>query len=348
MAAACTGGGSESGADGDEPRPEVAIASSTAAAGHVQGEVYAILLTELGYNVRRPLGDDVDTGLAYTSLAGGEIDVWTDGRYPADEGWHGTTLADGSEVAEHITVVGEPLDAVGIEGLVITRSVAEREGIRSLDQINDDPALVEMFDSDGNGKANVFGCPDIWVCGDVIDAMIERNGWDNLEQTRSQYRGMAIESSYRVADDLPIIQYLRTPTGQTAERFVPGDNVLWLSLGGSDLACDHLAPCDPAWDTASREPVPADDTCTDIPCFTGWNEATVRLVANARFAEDNPSAMALLTALSSSGDAAVATHAAYLEVTYPEPEDLEAAARQWIRDHRSEVDTWLDEARAEG
>ena len=57
------------------------------------------------------------------------------------------------------------IGGVSIEGILITKAVAAEHGIRSLDQINGDPGLAALFDTDGDGLAEVHGCPEAWTTG---------------------------------------------------------------------------------------------------------------------------------------------------------------------------------------
>jgi hypothetical protein len=44
----------------------------------------------------------------------------------------------------------------------VTKATADEHGITHMDQINDDPALAALFDPDGDGSANIYGCQLDW------------------------------------------------------------------------------------------------------------------------------------------------------------------------------------------
>jgi glycine betaine/proline transport system substrate-binding protein len=175
--------------------------------GYFQAAVYSALLRELGYTVLGPELNEHPPAEAYLAMAQGEFDFWPNGWYSQHYTWHERELEDGSLVGEHLVVLGDQMAAGGLEGLVITKSVAAEHGIESLGQINDDPELTALFDADGNGLAEILGCPDDWTCDDIIDEIIEFNGWSNLEQVKAGYPGLVATSIDRVENAEPVIQY---------------------------------------------------------------------------------------------------------------------------------------------
>ncbi len=348
LVSACVGGGEAAFVPVDRPGDgvEIVAARVDSSAGYVPTAVYVALLEELGYTVTDPARNEFPPAEGYRALGLGEVDFWAGGRYPGDLVWHDTELDDGATVGDNVVVLGDQMPDGALEGLLITRSVADDNEIVSLDQINGDPALVELFDTDGNGLANIFGCPEDWTCHDVIDALVERNGWSNLEQTRTVFDGMMEESVNRVDADDPTLQYVWSPSGHLAQ-LVPGENVRWLSLGSVDLVCDGSDPCAPEWAFAEVEPASLGDRCTQDPCHLGWPTADIRVTANSGFAEANPAAARLLELVTIGVDDAVGFHFRFQNGEDTEP-DVTGMAAEWIDDHRDEVDRWLAEAEAAG
>lgn len=310
--------------------------------GYFQAAIYSALLEELGYDVTDPALHEYPPSEAYLAMAEGEFDFWPNGWYSQHYTWFDRPLDDGSLVGDHVVVVGNEIQAGSLEGLVITKSVAEDHDIESLDQINDDPTLTALFDDDGDGRAEIFGCPEDWTCDDIIDEMIEFNDWSNLEQIKAGYPGLVAASIDRVERGLPAIQYTWSPSGHLT-RLVPGSTVLWLSLGGRDNVLDGSTVG--GFDFAAADPPPLDDSCSADPCWIGWEVADIRVAANSDFADANPVAVALFEAV----ELDVADIAAQ-NVRYDNGEDTDADverhAKQWIESHRSLVDQWLDTARA--
>ncbi len=312
--------------------------------GYFQNAVLAALMGELGYEVTDPAEREFPPGNGYVALAQGDIDYWADGWFPNHDRWLEPTLTDGTAVGDNLTIVGQLMPAAGLEGFLITRTVAEANDIQSLQQINDDPTLVALFDIDGNGLADLFGCPDEWTCDDVATATLERNGWTNLELRRDRYDTMVAETLTRVEAGQPVIQYSWSPSGFLAD-LTPGDNVLWLSLGSIDLVCDGTAPCQEMWDFQPAASVSLGDACTQDPCITGWESASIRVAANSSFLESNPVAAALLELVTLEVDDVVALAVRFNRGENTE-QDVKTIAAEWIGENRAQVDAWLLEAAA--
>lgn len=311
--------------------------------GYMQGAIYTALLEELGYEVSDPAENEFAPGNGYVAMATGEVDFWANGWMPGHRSVFESELTDGSKVGDHLTVLGEQMPKSALEGFLITKSVAEANNIASLKQINDDPALIALFDTDGNGTANINGCPDDWTCDDVTQAIIERNDWTNLEQTKAGYEGMVADTLARVDDGLPAIQYTWSPSGYLAQ-LVPGGNVLWLSLGGEEYVCDATDPCGADWNFVTAGPAALGSTCTEDPCWLGWPSSDIVVVANNDFLAANPSAKVLFEQVKIGVIDAVNYSVRYNNGQDTE-EDVQAMAAEWIESNRENVDEWLDAAR---
>lgn len=312
--------------------------------GYFQAAVYAALLERLGYTVADPSQHEYPPAEAYLAMAEGAFDFWANGWYSQHYTWHERELSDGTVVGDHLAVFGDQVPAGALEGLVITKSVADEYGIESLDQINADPELTALFDIDGDGRGEVFGCPEDWTCDDIIADMIDFNGWSNLEQIKAGYPGLVATSIDRVESGLPVIQYTWSPSGYLT-RLIPGETVLWLSVGTSGNVLDGTTSR--GFNFAHADPAPLGEECSADPCWIGWEAADIRITANKAFADANPVAVALFSLV----ELQVADIAAQ-NVRYDEGENTEADvkrhAEEWIAANRSLVDEWLEKSAAAG
>ena len=181
------------------------------ASGYVQAEIYKQVLEQAGYTVASPSLLELDPSAGYLAMAEGSMDFWTNSWYPGHLSWHAAGLTDGSLVADHVSIVDGLFAGAGVQGFPITKSVAEENGITSMQQINDDPAITALFDSDGNGKADIFGCPESWTCDNIISAAITYYGWDNIEQTIAGYDAMFAQATDLANAGEPMAIYTWTP-----------------------------------------------------------------------------------------------------------------------------------------
>ncbi len=330
--------------DQESETPVVRPGRANWSTGYFQAAVYAALLEELGYDVTDPAVHEYPPAEAYIAMAEGNFDFWPNGWYSQHYTHYDQPLDDGTTVGDHLLVVGRQVPAAALEGLVITKSVAEEHAIESLDQINDDPDLVALFDTDGDGLAEMQGCQEDWTCDDIIDETIERNGWSNLEQIKAGYPGMAAVAHERVENGEPVIQYVWSPSGYLT-RLVPGENVLWLSLGDHDHVIDGST--EGGFDFSYADAAPFGDRCSGEPCWIGWEVADIQVTANADFAESNPVATALFEVVELTIDDIAAENVRY-DAGENTEEDVRRHATEWIADHRPLVDDWLAAARSAG
>jgi len=314
----------------------------TWSAGYFQAALYSELLTELGFTVTAPAEHEYDPEVAYLAMAEGDYDFWANGWYSQHFTHHDEELADGSTVADHIEVLGNQIPGGALEGLVVTKSVAEEHGIRSLAQINDDPELVALFDIDGNGRADVRGCQDDWTCDDIIDETIERNGWSNLEQIIAGYPGLASDSIERVRRGEPVIQYAWSPSGWLVE-LAPGTTVSWLSLGGQEMVIDGTT--ESGIDYSDVPPATLGSACTDDPCWPGWELSDIQVTATTSFLDAHPDAAELFRQVQLTLDDIAQANLRYLGGENSEA-DLERHAEEWVAENRDLVDEWLAAAEA--
>jgi glycine betaine/proline transport system substrate-binding protein len=332
---------------GDGVTVKAARASWTT--GYMQAAIYAALLRELGFEVAEPADLELDPGQFYVALAEGEADFWGNSWYPGHLSWHDGELTDGSLVGDHITIIGEELVASGLEGFLTNKNIAEENGIVTLDQINDDPALIALYDADdsipGDGIVQILGCPESWTCDDIANEMIEFAGWDNIEQTKAGYEAMIAEAVGRSADGKAFIMYTWSPSGYLTQ-LVPGDNAIWLAVEESSVLDGSITP---DWDFVSTPPaaLPAGECTNPDACYLGWAAADILVTASNAFLEANPSAAGLFEQVTFS-----VVDVAIQNVKYDGGEnttaDVNRHADEWIADNRDTVDEWLTAARAAG
>lgn len=312
--------------------------------GYFQAALFKALLEELGYSVSDPGAAELAPTEAYAVMAEGSLDFWTNSWLPNHQVYIDEELDDGSLVGEQLSSVGDLMPAGGLEGVVVTKAVADEFGITSLDQINADPALVELFDANGNGQADVYGCPDDWGCHNILDELIEFNEWVNLEQITDDYDVMVEQSVGQVDGGTAVLQYTWSPSGYLT-RLRPGDNVVWLSIGGQDMMLDGSIT--PEYDFTDGQPPALGAACTADPCWLGWPAADIAVTARNDFLEANPAARALFEQVQLKVLDVALANVKY-DTGETSAEDLDRHAQEWITENRPVVDEWLAQARAAG
>jgi glycine betaine/proline transport system substrate-binding protein len=311
--------------------------------GYVHTQILAQLLGELGYDVSSPDALEFAPDLGYQAMASGDMDLWANSWYPGHYSWHEGDLTDGTKIGDNLTVVeGSVMPGGGLQGMLVTKSWAEANGVTSLDGINADEALWSQLDSDGNGKGEFYGCPEDWTCDDIMASQIAFAGWDNLEQTQAGYDAMFAEFLTKAQAGEPAIIYTWTPTAYLAQA-IPGETTMWLTV---EALLDDSNPLGKeggeAYSQGEGYTGLGADTCLAPAsgCNTGWEAADILVTVNKAWGEDNPAALVLSASFNPPLiDMAIAGVA--LNASDGSQAAVEEIAAKWIADNRDLCDEWI-------
>ncbi len=328
---------------GDTPGAGVSVNAARAnwSTGYMQAAIYAALLEELGYTVSDPSDLELAPSNAFVAMANGEFDFWANSWFPNHNQFLAGAMPDGSLVSDHVTTLGFEMRTGGLQGLLTNKSLVDEHGIRTLDQIVNDPALFAIYDagdsSPDDGVIQILGCPDGWGCHVNINSWIENAGWANVEQVEvGSYDALIADAISRDASGAPYIVYTWAPSAYVGDLRA-GDNAIWLSTSDESVSPTQVAG--PAVLGAGQ--------CSSDPCNLGWDAADIRVTANSDFLAANPAAARLFELVTINP-----VDVALQNVTYSLGANTEADVRshaaEWIADNRELVDSWLLAARIAG
>ena len=336
----------------------VTMARADWATGYFQAQVYKQMLEELGYDVSEPSENELGPSLAYLAMARGDIDFWTNSWYPGHTAWWEPELPDGSLVGDHLEKVGAVFRGGGLQGMLVTKSVADEHGIAFIDQINDDADIRAVFDSDGDGDADIYGCQESWTCDNIITNQILFSGWDNIDQTIAGYDAMFAEAVVKANAGEPMVIYTWTPSAYITE-LRPGDNVYWIGMrntldDSNPSGVEGGAAHDQRYWSGTTDEVRLDIPAEQCPaaeefgyCPIGWVPADIQVTANTDWLAANPAAAELLRQSKLSVVDVSIANVEQDQGDYTEAEIAQAAA-EWIADNRAGVDAWIAAALAAG
>ena len=309
----------------------VSLARAPWDTGYFQAAVYKALLEELGYTVTDPSQAELVPAEFYPALAEGEYDLWVNGWFPIhhDEFLLGE-LPDGTLIGDKAQKIGAQIPAGGLQGFVVDLATAMQHGITMLDDIGDNPAIAAVFDTDGDGKADLAGCNDGWGCQPIINDTIELNGWtETIEQKSGEYSALWTDVLARAGRGESVLAYTWTPSAYITQ-LIPGQDVIWLSLS------------QPLPDQVGAAALPPEQ-CPGQPCEMGFVAADIHVVANKTFLDSNPAAKRLfeLVAIPVIDVALQNVRMGNGEDTQPE---IDRHAQEWIQANQDIVTGWLTEA----
>ena len=316
------------------------------ASGYIQAEIVRQIMQQAGFDVSDPSTIELGPSNAYTAMAEGSCDFWANSWYPGHFSWFENELPDGSLVGDYVEAVPGLFEDSGVQGFLITKSWAEDNNISTIDQINRDESLWSQFDSDGNGKGEILGCPESWTCDDIIENMIAwGNGteaWDNLEETKAGYEGLFAEMVNRVNAGEPGMLYTWSPASYLTV-LVPGDNVLWLSV---EAVLDDSNPLGKEGGENHQQEEGftsfGADMCTQ-PCQLGWSAADIQVSARTGMLDSTPFLRDLFPLIKPS-----ILDISFLQVDQTDGDGSQAhvaeLATGWMADNADAVTGWIAEA----
>ncbi|MCE2513330.1 MAG: hypothetical protein J4F50_12465, partial [Acidimicrobiia bacterium] len=199
----------------------------------------------------------------------------------------------------------------------------------------------------GNGFADIFGCPESWICDKIITNMIAFSGWDNIQQTIAGYDAMFVQAVDSANEGIPMVAYTWTPS-EYITQLRPGDNVYWAGVGailddsnpanqeGGEWHDQRGADGTGGFAKIGPDQCPSAADQFDGLCPIGWIAADILVTANNDFLSANPAARALFEVVRLSViDVSLANLA---QDGGASPTDL---AVQWVADNRDLVDEWM-------
>lgn len=305
----------------------VTPARATWDTGWFPAAVYSQLLEALGYEVDRPT--TLDNPPFYQSVAQGDVDFWVNGWFPLHNPYR-STFEPGAELIGYVAQGG------ALQGYLVDKATAEEHGITGLEDFRD-PEIAALFDSDGNGKAELVACPPGWGCELVIAHHLEAYGLsDTVEPIKASYSASMADALGRYQEGGSIFFYTWTPNW-TVGLLEPGKDVVWITVDEASLPEDQK-------DFEGETVVEGLEGCTEDPCNLGWPANDIRPVVNSAFAAENPAAAELFERVRIPVEDIFAQNARMFDGE-DGAEDIQRHAEEWIEAHRDRVDDWLDQAR---
>ncbi|MFE8071004.1 glycine betaine/L-proline ABC transporter substrate-binding protein ProX [Marinobacteraceae bacterium S3BR75-40.1] len=274
-------------------------------------------LRELGYDVK-PI-QEVDYSAGYTSIASGDATYLAVNWYPLHEQMYNNAGGDDVFYRKGHYISG------AAQGYLIDKKTADKYGIDNIGDLKD-PEIAKIFDTDGDGKADLTGCQAGWGCEAVIEYQLDEFGLrDTVEHNQGTYAAIISDTITRYKKGEPILYYTWTPYWVSG-ILVPGKDVTWLEV------------------PYSANPNGSD---TELPNGKnyGFEINSERIVANKEWAEKHPSAAKLFEVMKLSVNDVSAENMLIREGEDSQ-KDIMNHTRAWIDNHQDTFNSWLEEARA--
>ncbi len=305
----------------------IRMARATWDTGWWQADIYKQLLEKLGYNIGTVT--TLKNPAFYQAVGQGDVDMWVNGWFPT----HNTYKKAFQPGAKEIGYVAK---GGALQGYLIDKKTAEKYNIKYLSDMKK-PKIRKLFDTNGDGKANMVACPPGWGCEKVISYQMKAYGLKkDIDLIKAGYSAAMADALGRYKNDKPIFFYTWTPNW-TVGLLHPGKDVVWLQVKKTKLPPDQKK-------LTSAATVKDVTGCADNPCKMGMPANDIRPVANVKFLKENPAAATLLKQVRIPLKDIFAQNAKMNDGA-DKPKDLQKQAENWIKKHQDQVDKWLDAAR---
>jgi glycine betaine/proline transport system substrate-binding protein len=284
-------------------------------------EIIGIGLEKLGYDVEEI--KQLNPSLAHTAVSNGDLDFFI----PHLDKSHTQFFekGGGEQKLERVGVLIPRL----LEGYSIDRKTAEQYKITTLGQLKD-PKLAKLFDSDGDGKANLAGCEVGQACERIIDHHLKAYGLQNtVEHDKGSASILFADVLARYQQGKPVLYYTFSPSWIDYKLKV-GKDTVWLPVPFTALP-------------EGQKNFTQKDTSAEGKNL-GFPVNRMQVLMNKAFVKANPAAKRWIEQVQIPVEDIVAEFQRISEGE-SSPQDIRRHAQEWVKSHQQQVDSWLEEAK---
>lgn len=311
-------------ADGSLPGAGITV---TPVKSNLSEETFQTLLVmkalqRLGYTVK-PY-EELEYPLAHIAVANGDATFMANHWNPHHSEFYKEAGGDAKLLRKGVYAAG------AAQGYMIDKKTADKYRITSIAQLAD-PELAKLFDSDGDGKANLIGPNAGWGGEAVVWHQIETFKLkDTVSYTQGNYSALIADTLARYKAGKPVLYYAWTPFW-LSNVLRPGKEVVWLEVPFSSM---------PGVQKGADTRLPSGKNY-------GFPLNNEYIVANKDWAAKNPAAAHLFEIMSIPIND-ISTQNRLMHDGQKKASDVERHADAWIKAHSKTFDRWISEAIAAG
>lgn len=273
-------------------------------------------LEKLGYTVKPAQETEYATG--HLALANGDATFLANHWDPLHAAFFQNAGGE-AKIWRNSTYVTQSL-----QGYLIDKKTADAHKITNIEQLRD-PKIAQLFDTNGDGKADLTGCNPGWGCELAIERHLKNYQLGgSITHKQGSYAALIADTIARFKQGQPILYYTWTPYWVSAV-LRPGTDVVWLEVPDSPTAAAQ------------------DDTRLSNGKNYGFKVNQQHIMANKAFADQNPAAARLFEVM----QLPVADiNAQNLRMSRGENKasDIARHTDGWIKAHQKTFDGWIAQA----
>lgn len=285
-----------------------------------QTELVSQALEDLGYDVQ-PF-KEIEYAAGHVALGNGDATFMADHWDPLHVDFYAKAGGDAKLYRQGVFSPG------ALQGYLIDKKTADQYKITKISQLAD-PKIAKLFDTDGDGKADLAGCNPGWGCEKVIENHLDAYKLrGTVTHKQGSYAAIIADTITRAKAGESVLYYTWTPYWVSGV-LVPNQDVVWLQVPFSALPGERK-------DVSTKLPNGAD---------YGFQANNQRIVANKAFTEANPAAAKLFSVMKLSAND-ISAQNLRMRDGEKDAADIERHVQAWIKGHQKTYDGWLAAARA--
>jgi glycine betaine/proline transport system substrate-binding protein len=285
-----------------------------------QTEIINIGLEKLGYLVEK--GVQLPPTSMHVAVGNGDVDYAANHWDPLQENFFENAGGDEKMSREGVLVDNT------LQGYAIDKKTADKYKITNLSDLKK-PEIAKLFDTDGDGKANLIGCSPGWACELAIEHHLEvYDLQETVEHQRGAYFALMGDAITRFGQGKPILYYTWAPLWLNAV-LKNGEDVVWLGVPFTSFPKDK-----------SNQQKAAIVDGKNL----GFRVNQIRIYGSNEFMDANPVARRFFQQV----EIPIAdVNAQNLRMHKGEDTeaDIRRHAEEWVADNQELFDRWVAEAR---
>ena len=214
-----------------------------------------------------------------------------------------------------------PNGAKGTQGMCVSRATADRTGIKELKELRN-PQMAKNFDTDGDGKGEVWIGADGWGSTPIEQIRARSYGYDATMNLKIMEENAALEEvKAAVLEDKNIVFFCYTPHHMFAEHAL-------------------VTLEEPAYDPTKWvivQPSPTPGWLEKSSAGVAWDTASLHISYATKLENDQPKAAAMLAKVALDAN----TLSAMTYALAVEKQDPAEFATNWVSENSAMVDSWF-------
>ncbi len=252
----------------------------------------------------------------FEGMDSGSIHIHPEGWLPNQNNFYNKFVKE----RQTVRITPDPI-IIALQGICVTKGTAERTGITRLAELSD-PDMAKKFDSDGDGKGEIWIGFSEWNSTRIEEIRAKSYGYDKTMYLEEMAEFPAIEKiRTALAQKRNVVFFCYLPNQAFVEWEVvmlkeqPHDPSKWNII---------LPPDDPDWLEKSF-------------ATTAWDKTYIHIFYASQLESLRPAAVEMLKNFRL--DAETYTYMSHLATTQGQhPEEV---ARNWMAKHPDWIDSWL-------